>query len=172
MRVTYSNTMEDFEKLQSYVLRHTEFGRRSARNIFLSMTGLFALFCLVIGIFVHWAMALASFAGGTAFFWLTREMAVVTRVKRQYAKQIYRPLFEPITVSLGKDGLRTERAGGDGFYRWAVVDHVADTGGHLFIIMGANGNIAIPAKAFDDPGTKADFYGAICRWVDGNRPSV
>jgi hypothetical protein len=170
MPVTCRNTVKDFEKLQSYVLRHTESGRRSARSVFWWMTGLFALFCLVVGIFVHWAMAVACFAGGTVFFWLTKELAIVSQVKREYAKEAYRHLFEPVTVSVEESGLRTERAGGGGFYRWAVVDRVADTGDHLFVIMGAQGHIAIPAEAFESTDHKEAFYKSVSERIDGSRP--
>lgn len=169
MRVTYRNTVKDFEQLQSYVLRRTDFGRRSARYVFWLMTGLYALFCLVIGIFVHRALALACFAGGAAFFWATKEYAIVSQLKREYAKEAYRPLFEPVTVSVEEDGLRTERAGGGGFYRWAVVDHAADTGDHLFIILDGQGHIAISSGAFDTSGRKEAFYKAVFEGLESSR---
>jgi hypothetical protein len=161
VNVTYQNTVKDFERLQSYVLKRTDFGRRSARNVFLYMTGIYALFCLVIGLFVHWMMALVSFAGGAAFFWFTKEMAIVSQVKREYAKEIYAQLFEPVTVSIETDGLRTDRAVGGGFYNWSGIDHVADTGEYLFVIMGDQGHIAVPAEAFDTPGDKTAFQEAM-----------
>jgi len=102
MRVACRNTIEDFERLQSHVLRRTESGRRSTRRVFLSMTGPFALFCLIIGIFVHRALALASFVAGAVFFGWTQEAAIVSPVKREYTKEIDRPLFEPVTVTLEK----------------------------------------------------------------------
>ncbi len=161
MQITYRNTVKDFEKLQAYVLKHTEPGRKSARHVFWWMTALFALFCLVIGIFVHWVMALVSFAGGAAFFWLTKEMAIVSQVRGEYSKEAYAPLFDPVTVSVAADGLKTERAAGGGFYPWPVIDHVADTGEHLFIIMEEQGHIAVPAAAFETAADRTAFYGEI-----------
>ena len=172
MDVTYRNTTGDFAKLQSYVLKHTDSGRRSARNVFLSMTGVYALFCLVIGIFVHWLMAAACFAGGAAFFWFTKEAAITSQVKREYAKDIYAALFAPVTVSVEEDGLRTERPAGEGFYRWSEIDHVADTGGYLFVIMGAQGHVAIPAGAFDHPENKDRFYTVMRKNIDAERSAA
>ncbi len=161
MEVTYQNTFEDLERMAEYVVENTPQGRRFASLIFWRTMVPVAVLCLVVALFGKWTYALPAFAICAVVIWASRKKAVIKGVEKQYRKPAFDYFWQSVTVTVTEEGIRTKRQSGEAFYKWPMVERVADAEGYVFIILRGVGNFAVPAQAFGSRVAKDAFYAAV-----------
>lgn len=172
MDVTYKNTIEDLIHLQKYIFQNTQYGKRYMRRFFINAVIIFSLLAISFALLGNQEFALYFFFSGLIIIWLLKDRLLLLRLKKTYQNEIYKPMWEEVTISITKEGLKTKRESGEGLYKWTAVNRAVDDGKYLLIIIQGMGNIVIPHSAFAGSSQKNSFYREIIKHIPNNLPTI